>query len=101
MSEDLLSPNGIGITRPLKEQQHHFPFKLYDMLEYVSNSERCSAVSWSEDGKAFSIHEKDTFLEEIVPMFFNQTKFRSFVSPSVLSSFVHTSNFSNVTLTLT
>ena len=49
----------------------------------------------------FTIHEKDTFMTSIVPMFFKQTKFRSFVSPSVLSSFVHTSNFSNVTLTLT
>ena len=59
----------------------HFPFKLYDMLEYASDSvEHGSAVSWTEDGKGFIIRDKDLFLNDIVPLFFRQTKFRSFVS---------------------
>mmetsp|Transcript_27313 Transcript_27313/g.47348 ORF Transcript_27313/g.47348 Transcript_27313/m.47348 type:complete len:220 (+) Transcript_27313:158-817(+) len=66
---------------PLKEQ-HNFPFKLYDMLEYVADSEYSSAMSWIEEGTAFAIRNKDTFLKHIVPMFFKQTKFRSFVSLS-------------------
>ncbi|KAL3816554.1 hypothetical protein ACHAXA_011853 [Cyclostephanos tholiformis] len=56
----------------------HFPFRLYDMLEYATYYEHCSAVSWSDDGRAFTIHQEDKFVEHIVPMFFKQTKFRSF-----------------------
>ncbi|KAL3826874.1 hypothetical protein ACHAXA_000842 [Cyclostephanos tholiformis] len=56
----------------------HFPFRLYDMLEYVSTSENSSAISWTHDGLAFVINQEDIFLEHVVPMFFNQTKFRSF-----------------------
>jgi len=63
-------------------QQQHFPFKLYDMLEYAADSEYSSSVSWSEDGMSFAINNKDIFMECIVPLFFKQTKFRSFVSIS-------------------
>ena len=66
---------------PLKEQ-YHFPFKLYSMLQYAADSEYSSAISWTEEGQAFAIHNKDTFLEHVVPMFFKQTKFISFVSLS-------------------
>jgi hypothetical protein len=62
-------------------EARHFPFKLYDMLEYASSSEYASAVAWVEDGCAFVILDKDEFMEKVVPLFFNQTKFRSFVSP--------------------
>ena len=58
----------------------HFPFKLYDMLEYVSDSEHSTIVSWSKDGASFAIHDKISFMDDVVPDFFNQTKFRSFVS---------------------
>lgn len=58
----------------------HFPYKLYDMLEYAADSEFFYAVSWSEDGKSFAIHDKDELMMHVVPMFFKQTKFRSFVS---------------------
>ena len=61
-------------------QQHHFPYKLYDMLEYAADSEYSSSVSWSDDGTSFAINNKDIFMECIVPLFFKQTKFRSFVS---------------------
>jgi len=66
------------MSRPIVKEQHHFPFKLYDMLEYAANSEYSSAVSWIENGRAFAIHDKDTFLCQIVPRFFKQTKIRSF-----------------------
>ena len=52
------------------------------MLEYAADSQYSSAVSWTEDGRGFAIHNRDAFLEHIVPMFFKQTKFRSFVSKS-------------------
>eukprot|EP00571_Detonula_confervacea_P015791 CAMPEP_0172299800 /NCGR_PEP_ID=MMETSP1058-20130122/2014_1 /TAXON_ID=83371 /ORGANISM="Detonula confervacea, Strain CCMP 353" /LENGTH=298 /DNA_ID=CAMNT_0013009363 /DNA_START=173 /DNA_END=1069 /DNA_ORIENTATION=+ len=72
--------------------QRHFPLKLYDMLEYVADSQYSSAVSWSRDGQAFVVHNKDTFLEYIVPMFFKQTKFRSFTRQLNLYGFARVSN---------
>lgn len=64
----------------------HFPYKLYDMLEYAADSEFFYAVSWSEDGTSFAIHDKDEFMMHVVPLFFKQTKFRSFVSIIMSSS---------------
>jgi len=61
-------------------QQQTFPFKLYNMLEYACDSEFSSCISWSVDGKAFIIRDKDVMMAHLAPMFFNWTKFRSFVS---------------------
>ena len=60
-------------------QEQSFPFKLYAMLEYAANSEY-SFVTWANEGHAFAIHDKDDFMQYVVPQYFKQTKFRSFVS---------------------
>ena len=60
-----------------------FPYKLREMLEHASScdsAELQSACFWSPDGTAFVISNTDVVMEELVPMFFKQTKFRSFVS---------------------
>mmetsp|Transcript_21987 Transcript_21987/g.33958 ORF Transcript_21987/g.33958 Transcript_21987/m.33958 type:complete len:134 (+) Transcript_21987:74-475(+) len=62
------------------QQQQTFPFKLYNMLEYACDSEFSSCISWTADGSAFIIHDKEAMMDDLAPMFFNQTKFRSFVS---------------------
>ncbi|KAL7428292.1 hypothetical protein ACHAXH_002227 [Discostella pseudostelligera] len=72
---------------------NHFPFKLYDMLQYAANSEYSSAASWSVDGRAFIIHRRDVFLENLVPLFFKQTKFRSFTRQLNLWGFSRPSDF--------
>jgi len=76
-------------TKEMDFQLHQttFPYKLYEMLEYACDSEFNSACSWSADGSAFVIHNKEVMMEELVPMFFKQTKFRSFVSPHVVDVF--------------
>jgi hypothetical protein len=61
-------------------QQQTFPFKLYEMLEYVCKYEFISSLSWSADGSIFIIHDKDVMMGDLAPVFFKQTKFRSFVS---------------------
>ena len=63
-----------------QQQQQTFPFKLYEMLEYSSDSAFSSSLSWSADGSAFIIHDKHVLMNDLAPMFFKQTKFRSFVS---------------------
>jgi hypothetical protein len=63
--------------------REHFPFRLYDMLEYASKYGHQSVISWSIDGRAFVIHQEEKLMEHLVPTFFKQTKVSSFVSPSL------------------
>jgi len=71
-----------------QQQQQTFPFKLYEMLEYAraSASGVGSSISWLADGTGFVIHNKDAMMNDLTPMFFNQTKFRSFVSVLILTA---------------
>ncbi|KAL7545792.1 hypothetical protein ACHAWF_010857 [Thalassiosira exigua] len=61
---------------------HRFPFKLYELIEAVATSTESSIVSWNPGGRSFTIHDTDQLMEQVVPRYFRQTKFRSFVSPS-------------------
>ena len=70
----------------------HFPLRLYAMLEYASGSEHGSAIHWTHNGQAFVVSQLDVVVEHVLPVFFNLTKFRSFVS--------YTSYFSPVFLAL-
>ena len=56
-----------------------FPIKVYAMLELADFIfEFSQAVTWLPHGRAFRIHDKIKFMRELVPLFFNQTKIRSF-----------------------
>jgi hypothetical protein len=74
----------------MKEQQQHqtFPYKLYEMLEYACDSEFSSSLSWSADGSCFIIHDKEVMMDDLAPMFFKQTKFRSFTRQLNIWGFV-------------
>ena len=77
----------IGVSSPASavkrtdtKEQITFPYKLYEMLEYACDSDCNSACTWSADGSAFVIINRNVMMKELVPKFFRQTKFRSFVS---------------------
>eukprot|EP00984_Skeletonema_dohrnii_P024394 scaffold13505_cov81-Skeletonema_dohrnii-CCMP3373.AAC.4 len=72
------------------QQQQTFPFKLYNMLEYACDSEFSSSVSWTADGSAFIVHDQEVMMDNLAPMFFNQTKFRSFTRQLNIWGFVRT-----------
>ena len=58
-----------------------FPEKLYHMLELADAQgfgPSSNAVSWLPNGRAFSVRDEKVFMESIVPLFFHQTKLRSF-----------------------
>ena len=64
---------------------NQFPFKLHQLLDDVSNMKDSVSgndlediVSWMPDGKSFGIHDRDRFGNEILPLYFNTTKTRSF-----------------------
>lgn len=54
-----------------------FPFKLYELLEYASDHGLASIV-WTHDGAAFEIIDADALMDDVAPLFFKQSKFRSF-----------------------
>lgn len=54
-----------------------FPGKLHDMMDYVEKHGHEDAISWVMDGEAFMINDPEK-LVEILPLFFSQTKYRSF-----------------------
>ncbi|KAK1740836.1 heat shock factor family protein, partial [Skeletonema marinoi] len=76
--------------RSSDQQQQAFPFKLYEMLEYARASGVSSSISWLADGTGFVIHNKDAMMNDLTPMFFNQTKFRSFTRQLNLWGFLRT-----------
>ena len=58
-----------------------FPVKLYYSLLEMAHTQciGCSgAVIWLTHGRAFKILDEDEFMEVDVPIFFKQTKIRSF-----------------------
>lgn len=57
-----------------------FPWKLFNMLETASELGLHHTLSWTPDGKSFAIWDREKFMSQVVPLFFKQSKFRSFVS---------------------
>jgi hypothetical protein len=56
-----------------------FAWKLYEMLETVHrNKIDLGVVSWVDNGNAFKVHDLDKFVNDIVPTYFKQTKYKSF-----------------------
>jgi hypothetical protein len=63
-----------------------FPGKLHDMLDYAQSHGMQHIISWTTDGQAFMIHDAERLLM-LLPLFFSQTKYRSFqrqVSESIV-----------------
>jgi len=61
-----------------KELRQPFPVKVYEMLENAEKKEFSHIVSWNAAGTGFMVHDKDHFTKEIVPHYFNLTKYKSF-----------------------
>jgi hypothetical protein len=55
-----------------------FPFKLYEMLQDAEKEGDTCIVSWRHHGNAFTVHEPAVFCENIMPYYFNQSKYKSF-----------------------
>eukprot|EP00986_Skeletonema_menzelii_P019625 scaffold28736_cov137-Skeletonema_menzelii.AAC.1 len=66
-------------TPRTRRTKSEFPTKVYAMLELADSIFQFrQAVSWLPHGRAFEIHNKFKFMNDVVPVFFNQTKIRSF-----------------------
>lgn len=55
-----------------------FVWKLYEMLEDVEKNGDEHIVSWVDGGKAFKVHKLKPFVDDIIPRYFRQSKYKSF-----------------------
>ena len=66
------------IDRRRADANTRFPVKLYKMLSQAQQGGYDHIVSWNPDGTSFRVHDKKMFVQQIMPIFFTQTQFRSF-----------------------
>ena len=55
-----------------------FPWKLHEMLDLVERQGDEHIVSWLPGGRSFRVHMPELFVERIMKLCFNQTKYKSF-----------------------
>jgi HSF-type DNA-binding len=67
---------------PLEQEfgiQLSFPYKLHKMLELAEDRGYSDIISWLPNGLAFRVHKRDELLRTMVPGFFRQTRYKSFL----------------------
>jgi hypothetical protein len=55
-----------------------FPLKLHRLLDIVEKKGSDHIISWQMHGRALKIHKADKFAQEIMPLYFRQSKIASF-----------------------
>ena len=56
-----------------------FPLMLHEMLDDAEISGFANIVSWQLDGYAFKVIDKQQFVDQILPKYFNQNSYKSFL----------------------
>mmetsp|Transcript_20421 Transcript_20421/g.30305 ORF Transcript_20421/g.30305 Transcript_20421/m.30305 type:complete len:340 (-) Transcript_20421:89-1108(-) len=64
-------PRGGGVTEP-------FPEKLHRLLSEVEEKKQDDIIGFFSHGRAFAIHDREGFVEEIMPKYFKQSRLSSF-----------------------
>jgi hypothetical protein len=65
----------------------HFPERLHRMLLDVERKGLIGVVSFLPHGRAFRVHDRDRFVQEVLPRFFSQSKWNSFLRQLSLYGF--------------
>ena len=55
-----------------------FPRKLHGMLQKCASEGNENIVSWVSEGRAFKVHNVPDFVSKILPLYFKQSKYKSF-----------------------
>lgn len=61
-----------------QDDESTFPFLVYDLLEDAEKLGFTHTVSWSQDGTSFMVHDRKIFTDQILPIYFKQSQFKSF-----------------------
>jgi hypothetical protein len=68
-----------------------FPAKLHDMIEFADQAGLASStIAWTANGFAFVVLDPDKLVESLLGVFFEQTKYRSFLRQLAMWSFERT-----------
>jgi hypothetical protein len=68
------------MTCPNSSVQLLFPGRLYTLLEECEkNDDESNIISWSPLGNSFKVHNKELFAKKILPRYFRQSNYKSFV----------------------
>ena len=60
-------------------KQKTFPCRLFDALEFCEKAGLEAIASWLPDGRSFKVHRRGDFLVHILPRYFHQSHYPSFV----------------------
>jgi hypothetical protein len=71
------TPKVLSVDQQDNRQGMHFPWKLHELLEGTGKG-HAAVVSWLPGGKAFKVHKKEDFCNELMPAFFNSSKYKTF-----------------------
>lgn len=85
-----LNINNIRIGQDLSSSKLPFLWKLHEMLDDVEKTGDDHIVSWLPHGKGFRVHKPKSFVQKIIPHYFNQSKYKSFQRQLHLYDFVRT-----------
>eukprot|EP00934_Nitzschia_sp_Nitz4_P000463 Nitzschia sp. Nitz4//scaffold57_size113557//97646//98602//NITZ4_004007-RA/size113557-processed-gene-0.19-mRNA-1//1//CDS//3329554894//463//frame0 len=71
--------SGLSTYRSKKSgaKSQHFPQRLHNLMEYVEQQGLQHVITWVFQGRGVMIHNPDG-LVKLLPLFFSQTKYRSF-----------------------
>ena len=77
LNKNAANINAFTLNEDFKEKEIPdllFPWKLHDMLDDTELNEdlKTNVVSWQADGVSFNIHDKDRFVEEVIPKYFEK-----------------------------
>jgi HSF-type DNA-binding len=57
-----------------------FPQTLYQILDdAIEHSFNMNIIGWDDNGTSFRVHDRKRFVSDIMPMYFEQTKYASFI----------------------
>ena len=61
------------------ETRKTFPWMLHALLDDAEKNGNDHIISWTPSGTSFRVHDRNAFMKTILPRYFRQTKFKSFV----------------------
>ena len=65
--------------RQQKNDKSLFPSLLHDLLDDVESLNEADIVCWRPSGACFKVHKRDEFMTKVLPRYFRQTHYKSFV----------------------
>eukprot|EP00538_Stauroneis_constricta_P002601 CAMPEP_0119572642 /NCGR_PEP_ID=MMETSP1352-20130426/44719_1 /TAXON_ID=265584 /ORGANISM="Stauroneis constricta, Strain CCMP1120" /LENGTH=281 /DNA_ID=CAMNT_0007622327 /DNA_START=1200 /DNA_END=2045 /DNA_ORIENTATION=+ len=62
-----------------KQNKVMFPWLLHEVLNDAASNHLEHIVAWNPSGLSFKVHDREAFTQQILPRYFSQTKYKSYV----------------------